>query len=172
MAHSATVGSPTTSPHKTHMRATTPSSIDTSDTIRSRARTPEQRFSRPQTATRPSPFLAHARSASASSPVSPFEQYRVRAASGSPKSEHWRDKIKKPKVFSKDDFNMFLARQDQHKAMQAQNHIIPRSLIQGLRPCPLLPIMCGGYAIQGATYIEADPRDKQHQGNRKTLLNS
>jgi len=152
------------------MRATTPSSIDTIDTIRSRARTPEQRFSRPQTATRPSPLLLHVDKACPT--VSPFEQQSVRAASGSQKSEHWRDKIKKPKVYSKDDFNMFLARQDQHKAMQAQNHIIPKSLIQGLRPCPLLPIMCGGYTIQGATYIEADPRDKQHQGNRKALLTS
>ena len=84
-----------------------------------------------------------------------------RAASATPVS-----RLKKPKVFCEEDFQKFLARQEQHRVSQAKHLVIPNGLIAGLRPTPLLPIMNGnGYVIQGAIYVEADWRSKPQQGD-------
>lgn len=137
--------------------AATEPKLRTPDSIQNRAgtKTPNNLNSRPHTA-----------NSFAISNNVPRSQ-REPDASATPASR-W---LKKPKAYSEEDFRKFLARQDQHKALQAKYHVLPNSLIRGLRPTPLLPILNGhGYCIQGAVYIDADWRNKFQQGNISLLL--
>lgn len=74
----------------------------------------------------------------------------------------------KPKVFNEEDFKRFLERVSAHDAMKKKNHTMPDAMTAGLRPVPLLPLMSGGYCIQGAVYIESDSRCARQLG--KPLL--
>ena len=76
----------------------------------------------------------------------------------------------KPKVFNEEDFKRFLERVSAHDAMKKKNHTMPDAMTAGLRPVPLLPLMNGGYCIQGAVYIESDSRCARQLG--KPLLSA
>ena len=128
-------------------RATTPK---TPDTIRSRAKTPEQ--SRRSSLAGPG----------ANAPIAPMpHKERASTVASLPDSLP----ASKPKLFCEKDFNKFLARQDLHKTMHAKHHQVPNGLLAGLRATPLCPILSGnGYVIHGSIYVEADFRNKRQKG--------